>query len=634
MKAPQHAAIAFWSAWRRPETANLWQWMETNFVPVGSARAAEFRVGITPWLREPAEWIDDGTARRVTLVMPAQSGKSTLGEGALCKWIATEMGGDVQYNWEDDEKGRQRYKKRVRPVLRQCGPVLELWPRDRRHEENGLVIFPHLSLTMQGVFTTSNLESDSVKKQINEEVHAWEPGRLYMADQRQNAYRDSPGVFQLNISTGGVVGDQLHGRWAESTQQRWEEPCPCCGKHQHFHIRTEEGKRGGLRYNSDAAKREDGSYDYDALAETIRYECEHCGHLMEDDLTLRRQLSEAGRYSEPVEGSSVEHRGAHLEQVSIYWIPWLDIIKQKHVALGSMRQGDGEAFKVYIQRVEAGFHDPEARPIITNVETREGVLKREPSMPEAEDLRLMAADYQRGSAKLREPEHFWAVIRDWRVLPDGRIRSTLVWEGRVWSRAELEDLRTAYGVERRFGVLDCSDNQEELLRFIADTASPEIVSDKESVRMCGDGSFAGLYVDCWTALKGEAGVKWYRHTDTGMRKRYSPMQKRDPYLGTANKQMGLVPYVLYSEQLSHDLLNFCRTSDRVEWIDPEDVSADYREHMDSYERRPRKTPTGETVHEWHRVRKRQDLYICNTYQCMQAEFAGLVGTGATTSIPA
>lgn len=619
------------SALRMPEKLNLWQWAERHFVPVGSARSAEFRIGITPWLREPAEWVDDGITKKLTLVLPVQSGKSALGEAAICKWVATEMGGDVQYNWEDDEKGRQRWKKRVRPILRACGPVMDVWPRDRRHEENGLVIFPYLNLTMQGVYVTSNLESDAVKKQVNEEVHAWAEGRKEMADKRQSAYRDSPGLFQMNVSTGGVLGDQLHMEWLSSTQQLWEEPCPHCGEYQHWRVKVEDGKRGGLHYNSEAARLDGGGYDYAKLAETIFYECEHCGGKILDDPTERRQRAEAGRYSLAAEGSDPESKGVRMEQVSIYWIPWVDIVKEKHLALAKMRQGDDEAFKIYIQRVEARFWDPEARPVVSELSLREGETKREPSMPDEADLRLMSSDYQRGEARLRESEHFWAVIRDWRVLEDGRIRSTLVYEGRVWGRHELDLLRESYGVDKRFTALDVSDNQEELLRLIADTADPEIISDRESVAMCGDGAFAGMYANCWTGLKGEAGVKWYQHKDSGLRKRYSPIQKRDPYLGTANRQMGLVPMILYSEQLLHDLLNFCRTSNRVEWIDPEDVSKDYREHMDSYERRTKKTATGELVTYWHRLRKRQDLYICNTYQCMQAEFAGLVGTGAQIS---
>lgn len=178
MRNSNLAAVAALSAIRIPETLNLWQWMECYFIPVGSARAAEFRIDITPWLREPAEWVDNGVTTRETLVMPAQSGKSVIGEGAICKWIATGTGGDVQYNWENDEKGKLRYKKRARKTLRQCFPVLDMWPRSRGDEEKGLVIFSHLNFTMQGVRSTSNLESDSIKKQVNEEIHGWETGRL------------------------------------------------------------------------------------------------------------------------------------------------------------------------------------------------------------------------------------------------------------------------------------------------------------------------------------------------------------------------------------------------------------------------------------------------------------------------
>lgn len=80
---------------------------------------------------------------------------------------------------------------------------------------------------------------------------------------------------------------------------------------------------------------------------------------------------------------------------------------------------------------------------------KEGVRKIEPSLPAGEDLRLMSADYQRGEARKRESEHFWAVIRDWRVLAGGRIQTTLVLEGRVWGREELESLRESYGVAAR-----------------------------------------------------------------------------------------------------------------------------------------------------------------------------------------
>src|SRR2546427_10520288 len=77
------------------------EWARRNVKLIGSARSESFDPEITPWTREPIERAGDGT-KKDTFVGPVQSGKSAAGEVALCYWIATQNGGDIQYNWQND----------------------------------------------------------------------------------------------------------------------------------------------------------------------------------------------------------------------------------------------------------------------------------------------------------------------------------------------------------------------------------------------------------------------------------------------------------------------------------------------------------------------------------------------------
>ena len=251
--------------------------------------------------------------RRVTFVKPVQSGGSTAGEGVMCYLLATASGGDVQYNWQNDLKADERWEKRVERILRACQPVMSRWPADKNKARRGLVIFPHnCSLTMQGVLTARNVASDSVRYQINEELHdedGWLPGRLAQATGRLTAYWDH---YQLNISNAGRKGSELHAIYEAGTQQHWEVLCPGCGR---YHVmrgewRDNEAHLGGLRYTSDGCKDDTGRYDYGRLAPTIRYQMP-CGHTVPDDVSARRGLALSGRYGAPTNPGAAPGKFQH-----------------------------------------------------------------------------------------------------------------------------------------------------------------------------------------------------------------------------------------------------------------------------------------------------------------------------------
>lgn len=577
----------------------------------GSALSSTFSTKHTPWVREPIECSGDGVTREDTFVAPIQSGKSTAGEAVLCDRIITQSNGDIQYNWQNGKKADERWLKRIEPILLACEELMKRAPKDRNKWTKGLVMFPHLNLTVQGVFTDSNVASDSIRTQINEELHdadgGWFPGRLQQAYGRLTAYWDS---FVMNVSNAGYVGDQLHQVFHDGTQQHWMVKCPGCRQ---FHIlRTEwDDKRpdlGGLRYDSQGCKRGDFEYDYNRLESTIRYQMP-CGYVLRDDKRQREALSETGRYSEPTNSNAhISKRSFTLEGVSVHYIPWLKLIQEKHVALKALRYGDIQKWAAYKRERECKFWDPNDRPFFGTVtlnsnvrKTREG-LKKHPGFR----MRLFSLDRQRGN--FPEPPHWWLAIRDVAIEDGNVIRTLLVYEGKVETDENVIAILDDHECERRFGVADSGDDTRHVYQF--------------------------CYANNINAIKGGKS-DWYSHpAPDGGRKIFSPpvglhtMINAPPkydYIRIGNKlcmNADEPRFFQYAKAGIRNRLEWLRTAPGVKWETPEDVSDDYQKHMKAEE-----LQVNGGVEEWVKLAERNDLFVCECYIAMQMEIAGLIGAG-------
>lgn len=568
-----------------PELADtgVIDWAATNIRLVGSVRSERFDVEITPWLRKAYEAIDHPDVKIMDLVMPAQSGKSAFGEILICYWIATKPSGDCQYNWPSDKVGQDRYRRRVFRILEACPPVKKLMPRECGPAKP-LISFKHLNFTMQGVATGANLESESITLQINEEGHDWKKGRKKMADNRISAVWNST---QANISTGGIIGDDLDTTYKGSSRENWEEPCDECGEYQHFHAKAVDDKLGGLRYET--TKQDDGIYDFPAIKETIYYECEHCGHKMFDNYELRRQRSLKGRYPNP---RFAEHIGLHMEQVSVYWIPYLNIVQQKLEAISAMRRGDKQPWIVYIQRSEGLFYDARYRPHLQGLKLNNEIKKTE-GLAERK-LRGMTVDKQRGRISAGETPHYWVIIRDW-ISP---MRSRLVWEGRRQTDEDVEELRKEFEVNPKHVLVDSGDKANDVYR------------------MCLDYGYA--------SIKGSGREFWGHKVGNKRTQRiYSPIEWIDPFFGTAKAGIHKVPLIHYSKHQIRDRLESIRSLAGERFEIPSNVSKYYQEHMVSEEKQEMEMRDGSSKMVWIQEAKRNDLFVCECYQTLLVDLCGL-----------
>lgn len=588
-------------------------WAEQHVKLPGSARSEQFDSSITPWTREPIQRLDDGHTRRMVFIKPIQAGGSVVGEIAACYWAATKTGGDIQLNWQNDDQADARWIKRIEKILMACAPVKARWPdvnspKDRSKATKGQVIFPHANLTCQGVYTERRVASDSIKYQINEEVHdeqGWLSGRLDQAFGRLTAYWDG---FSGVISNAGRKNSELHKAYEDGTQQRWEVPCPVCGQFSVLRTRWEDARPGlgGLRYDADNCRRDDGTYDYQKLAPTIRYQMP-CGHEVTDDVEKRRAMSLSGRYGAPANpGAPLEFRSYTLEAVSVDYYPWLSIIMQKHKALRAMKYGDPEPWKTYLRERECVFADDSDRPLVARIVV--GNFKKDREGLAGRIARFGALDRQQGSMKDGEIPHWWAVIRD--VMPDGASR--LVWEGKLETDEDAADVMRRHDVCPRHVVVDSGDDTTHVYQFCLRNGFNAIKG--------GKGEFYAHEVQDPSDIKGKKTI--------AVRRIFSVEKPLHEMLNMPRTQQhpeDEPQFWLYQKAGIRDRLHFLRAAKDIPWEVPNDVSPDYLAHMEAEVIEKRKDARGYDVTEWVQIRDRNDLFVCECYVAMLMEMAGLIG---------
>lgn len=608
-RTSREADRLFWGSVPRASDLRVYRWAEEHFRAVGSPISEDWKAEHTPWLIPLLDWLDVRTVHSITFIGPAQgAAKSTFGEIAICYCIATRSGGDIQYNWQNDLISKARYKKRVRRILQKCEPVMRLWP-DRNHEVGGLVAFPHLNFTMQGVEGTGRLESDTVWVQVNEECHEWDSDRLGLADNRLRKVRFPK---QLNLSTGGVVKDALHRKHLLGTQQEWQQECTECHRFYTPEVPVEDGKLGGLKYDSEKAKLAGGGYDYDVIAATAYSECPHCGARLYDDVVERRRLAVGGRLSEPKnESPDLRHRSVRLTGPACPDRPFVDIIKRKHEALRALAYGDRDPYREYLQREEAGFWDPDFRgPGAQTIDVTPGVRWKEEQKQEDGAVllhKLLTADFQAG--RNGDTPHFPCVARAYYRLPDNTIRATLLFEGRKNLKEDVDQLAKDLGVDSRFVLVDSGYKAKQVYQWCLQFG--------------------------WNAIKGED-RDFYLHDvydEDGkvigrVRRIYSPLETQDPFVGDHGGREGRaeIPFIRYSKQGILDRYEQIRNAPGWEFQVPEDVSETYRKHHEPWSYGERHNPRdGTSYWAWAKwpLKAPDDLFMCEAYQAMFADILEL-----------
>jgi hypothetical protein len=575
---------------RRVEVS-ISEWARTNLRLVGSGRSATFDPDITPWTREPIDKISSDCTS-ITLVKPVQGGGSVLGEIALSYWLKEVPGGDVMYNWLTNDKAHARWNKRIARILATVPGVAHLLPKMSGRTDPHLVYLPNRNLIVQGVQQADNLNSDSIKYVINEELHEWPAGMLAKAYNRTTAFWDKK---IINISNAGIDGDQLHRVFLDGTRKEWSVKCPGCSQFHalHYDYDSSRPELGGLWFDSKAAKRGD-TFDFNIVRSTIHYKLP-CGYKVADDPVERRKISLSGRYIQRNDHPNPGSESFTMDAVSVDYIPWIQLVTEHADAMRALRYGDIEPMKKFVQERKCQFWSDATRPVVIEVETTDEVKSRDGIKDLV--LRAMGVDKQAGRSVLGDVPHYWVVIRDF----DKDGNSLLVFEGRVNMDEELEEVRKSHDVEPRHVVVDCGFKPTWVFQMCARFGYVSVKGDKRD---------------------------YFLHDVDGhkIRKIYSQLTMVDPFVGLDTEGKILIPMIYYSKKGISDRLDWIRNkeNDAVSWRVPGDVSQEYKAHMSAEEVQFFKTTDGSTVAKWVKIGPKNDMLMCERYCMLVAEIAGVI----------
>ena len=539
-----------------------------------------------PRILDPMRAMCDSRTRIGTLIKPVQDGGSTAGE-VVCAYWASFFTGLIQYNWQDDDKAKDRWFDRIKPTLDSCADIRRTG--GRFSETICEARYVNSTVRVQGVFNESSLDSDTIPLQLNEEIHLWKSGFLGKARRRQTQVWNAKG---FDISNASNVGDQLHSAWLDGTMQEWEILCPKCGglHVMHFRWNPDKPELGGLRYNTDGCRMKDGRFDYNKLERTIRYQMP-CGHEVKDTALDRRRLK--GYWSLPRnEGAHISHRSWNYEGVACEAIGWLALIQEWHSAVRALKVGDIQPMRRFVTERECKFWSEESIPFSGIVIVNKMLTKSRKGL-KGRAARFWFADKQKGYKHKGELTHYWLVIRDVMKNAD----SLVVFEGMVQTDADLLARLQEHECVPQSGAVDCGWDRENVLQlcyrnnFNAQTSSSQdklffhVLDRTYKIYSKPDGLHKQLKVPP------KFDYSQFRNSDSTIE--YVP-NPEEPMHWNIHK-VGSLKLLAFLRG-HKELVEKNGGTDFIKWEVPGDVSDEYKHHLESWEFTTRKKPgTNETV---------------------------------------
>jgi len=569
-----------------PANASVVEYAEKCVRLVSSPTGETFDRRTKPWLNPILECAT--VPGKYSFVKPIQNGGgTTAGEIIILYWLGNWHSGSVFYYWPNDLKADDRFVKYTEKMLRACRPVMDRLPPDRNAWTKGLILFNTCNFAQLGVRTSRNLSSDTVRGIVAEELHdieaGWESGKIEQMRGRQAAVWNA---ISFLISNASQEGDEFHQEVKAGTCEEWEVLCPGCKQ---FHImrarwEPERPDLGGLCYNADGCRRNDGSYDYPKLLSSLHYSMP-CGFKVPPSLRERRALSLNGRYSEPYNKSALpNHRSFRIEAVACHESDWLGLVIQKHKALRALKNGDPRPLSIYLREQESLFWNPALRPSARPLELsdrkkdREGMLNRQ--------YRFGSLDWQLGEGDT--PSHWWGLIVD----VDAQANALIVYEGRCVSDGEAVEVMSRHGVRPNAVAVDSGSNTKHVYEFC-------LKNGFNAIKAVGDKSIRHPSTGTWHAWS-EREPLWTMANRTGPT-RDNPVE--EPEFWRISKTGAL------------DLLSFMRSGARRFEV-PSDVSEDFKRHFAVWnleDNRIAATNQIEKVWKKSSERAHDHLLICASY---------------------
>lgn len=584
-----------------PKQESVVEWAEANVeVPTGAIRG-RLNMRMTPYGREILDRFGERTTRSITMCFASQSAKTTLTVIGMLYRLCKDAQ-DAMWVFPNRELANSFSKARWMKFVQACDMAMKLLPRTNKNE-----IDRHLFAFMEQHFLTmflkfvgsnspANLASFPCGILVMDECDKYgdqskyEAAALDLAEERTKTF---PFPLVVKASTPTTAERMIWPAFLKSDQRYYWVPCPRCSKDivLKFTLKTEEHGLCGLRWwrESEEEAKTDGEWDLKKVAKDAYYRCQECGGEIQE--FERPLILNAGNWIPSNPLAEAGDYGYHLS--SLYSIlgpkTTFGAIAAKWVAAKAVLSGRQNFINSWL----AETWDAERMFDLTDIQPESYALQDVPK----ESVAILTVDVQEN--------HFWALVRRWmapsKEHPNGE--SWLLFADRVETEEELKKLQEEYGVDGENVLVDLAHRPNQTGRMIIERG--------------------------WRGIWGSDTKSFWHRLPNGTRieRIFSPVQLRDPHLGTAweSKTLDRARYIKFSTNGALDLISSLRYASPPIWHVTMNVSDKYQRHLNSKLKTGLQNKrTGRWEYIWRDIHQDDHLLDCEEFQVIRAIQLGLI----------
>lgn len=580
------------SMFARPSKLTVWEWLEEHVTLTereSSAEPGKFSTRTRVYMREPLECFRDKRITDLTICTGTQIGKTMIVMGGAC-WKLFNDPMNALWVMPNATLCESFSTNRWQPFL-ESTPLGDQKPTGaKRHLWKNLEqFFRRCTLTFVGSNSPANLASRPAGLLLMDEIDKFdlksdrEAGALQNAEERTKSF---PYPLRVKTSTPTTKYGEIWQEFLRGDQRYFYVPCPRCGEKIRliWRCKGHDGEEAGIRWYEHDEKESktqneagEWEWDFEKVKKNTHYRCQRCaGKIQDSEKTI---MLRGGEWRAHNPGAQAGRRSYHLN--SLYAIlkdtQWGNIAVKWLNTRGS------------ITRRHAFINSTLAEPWDDEMAIDDDPLNVTPyvvgDLPETA-ITMMTVDVQEG--------HFWVVVRAWGdPRAAGGQQSWLLLAEKVETVEELESIPGAYKVAPKRVGIDIAHKTNFVSALIVKNG--------------------------WRGLWGSDKPGFVHALGGGMRliKEYSPVQYRDPHLGTVRESMenARAMFIYWSNDRIKDRLAVARHAVPPRWHVHGDVRAEYMRHLNAEIKTTKQNPrTGRVTWYWKQLRRDNHLLDCEAMQ--------------------
>lgn len=381
--------------------------------------------------------LQDDHVREVNVLKPVRGG-GTLIADIWVPWTRTIDPGPTMFLLQTDPIADDHFTKVLLPTLESVAAIKRQLDALDRHKKTGRKIEfadnNHLHVNGPSI---GNLQTNAFRYIVQSEPWLYDKGRIgeadgrvgdYLKQQRSKIFRESQAGPRDGIE---LDQDEWSMKYHSGQVHEWQIQCESCLKFMDaaFNGQRPDGSYWGLVW--DKEKLPNGDWNAAKACQSIRFECEHCGHPMLDSPRTKANWNRTGQYR-AVGEENRKRVSFHWEAVIDY--PWDELVELWLEACNAEHRGDLKPKIQFYQKRRAMFMD-EASILRGGLSFKRTPYEITSTWPD-ELYRFMTVDKQSEGL-------YWWSVRAWSKTESRRLGF-----GKAYGEAELIEIQKKFNVKQ------------------------------------------------------------------------------------------------------------------------------------------------------------------------------------------